>query len=271
MYHKSWFNFLHQIDAAKQELDFKTNEEIFYRGHTNDQHQLLPGLYRQMPSGTKEKRVWKKRVWDNESDMFYEFRARAKEVHNGNLNDWDILFYMQHHGVKTRLLDWTESLGVALYFSLLNYDKDKCTPTIWIMNPYKLNEAYHKSRDMYAPENLDIIDSSHQVSSYSDYLLYTNPEDMIWWKQPLALYPIRRVDRLTTQGGYFTIQGTDIRPLEEIVPATKKIWKKIEIPVEAIPSAFNFLEQAGINHYIMFPDLDGLSKFLNRKYFGSPV
>lgn len=267
MFHKSWLTFLQTIEEAKIELGFKKNEEVFFRGHSHYNFKLLPGIFRPLTNG-----ISKKELWDNESDMFYEFRARAKEVHVGTLSDWDILFYMQHHGVRTRLLDWSESLGVALYFALLNYDKAVCSPSIWMLNPYKLNECYHYSRDMYAPEKLDTTYSrTNKVSSYSDYLLCSKPSDMIWWKQPLAIYPIRRVDRLTTQGGYFTIHGTDTRPLEEIVPASKKIWKKIEIPVTAIDSAFRFLDQAGITHYTMFPDLDGLSGYLNKKYFSLPI
>lgn len=267
MFHKSWFDFLEEIEAAKRMLEFKRNEEIFFRGHTQVRYRLLPGIFRNL-----EKGISKKQIWDNESDMFYEFRARAKEVHNGNLTDWDILFYMQHHGVNTRLLDWSESFGVALYFAMLNYEKGKSNPCIWILNPYKLNETYHGSRDMYAPENLDITDkSTREVSSYSDYLLYGRADDMIWWKQPLAIYPIRRVDRLTTQGGYFTIHGTDVRPIEEIIAPSKRIWRKIELPDEAAESALLFLDQAGINHYTMFPDLDGLSNYLNKKYFDQKI
>lgn len=170
--------------------------------------------------------------------MFYEFRARAKEVHNGNLSDWDVLFYMQHHLVKTRLLDWTESSGEALYFALLKYDPAKSSPGIWLLNPYRLNLLYRKTRDFYAPENLDYFDkTSGEWLSYSDYLLYVNANDILWWDQPIAIYPIRRVDRLTTQGGYFTIHGKNNRPMEKNSTASKKVLRKIELPKIALKSA----------------------------------
>ncbi len=46
------------------------------------------------------------------------FRAKARELNNSIYDDWDILFYMQHHGIKPRLLDWSDSFSVAVYFAL---------------------------------------------------------------------------------------------------------------------------------------------------------
>lgn len=260
MFHKSWMTFIREIEAVKQSLGFRKNEEIFYRGHTHHTHELMPGLFRNLENGFS-----KQSLWNHESDMFYEFRARAKEVHNGNLCDWDVLFYMQHHGMQTRLLDWSESFGVALYFALLDYKRGTSSPHIWVLNPYKLNEKYHNSRDLYAPENLDYTKNG-QTYSYSDFLLYVQPSAGIWWKEPIAIYPIRRVDRLTTQGGYFTVHGTINKSLEKISSQRENICRRVEIPPEAIESAFLFLEQSGINHFTMFPDLDGLARYLNKKY-----
>jgi hypothetical protein len=268
MYSKSWEAFIVAIERAKKDLDFQKNEEYFFRGHSRTDYHLLPSLFR--PLSTKL--FTKSQLWDNESDSFYEFKARAKEVHSGNLNDWDILFFMQHHGARTRLLDWSESFGVALYFALLNFDPATSKPCIWLLNPYRLNETYYGDRDLYAPENLDNWnDDEEEYLSYSDYILYEKPDDILWWNKPIALYPIRRVDRLTTQGGYFTIHGKDLRPIEQMIPARKNIWRKIDLPMDAVDSAFLFLEQAGISHFTMFPDLDGLANYLNRKYYGDKI
>ncbi|HEX7903639.1 MAG TPA: FRG domain-containing protein [Chitinophagaceae bacterium] len=264
-YSKSWIGFLEKIEAAKNQIGFLDNEECFYRGHSHTDYLLLPGLYRGFDITGKKIPV---PAWNKECDLFYEFRSKAKELHSQNLADWDILFFMQHHGVRTRLLDWSESLGVAIYFSLCNYRPGTSKPCIWIMNPYKLNEEYHDSRDLFDPLLLNYYeDYEEEGDSYSDLILYTNPSDIFPWDVPIGLYPVRRVDRLTTQSGYFTIHGNDSRPIEKIVSDKKNICKKIEIPTDAIDSAFAFLEHAGINQFTLFPDMDGLAAYLNKKYF----
>lgn len=57
--------------------------------HTQESYKLIPGLYRGLTKTTK--RI-PDDLWERESDMFYEFRSKAKELHNHNLNDWDLLF-----------------------------------------------------------------------------------------------------------------------------------------------------------------------------------
>jgi hypothetical protein len=261
-YTEAWFNFMEELEAAKNSLGFEKNEECFFRGHTHESHKLTPGLLRSVPGNDKEI-PWD--LWYAEYSCFYEFRARAKDVHQGDLSDWDILFFMQHHGCKTRLLDWTENLGVALYFSLLGPRDAIFSPTIWMMNPYAFNEEYHDSRDLYSPEFLDKWDNKEEdYISYSDILI----GDLdFWWDEPVAIYPIRRVDRLTTQGGYFTIHGNNVKSIEDIVRKKNNLLRKIVLPQEAIKDAEDFLEMAGINQFTMFPDLDGLAGYLNRKYF----
>jgi len=260
---------LSEIEDAKASLKFLKNEECFYRGHAEISWELCPSLLRGIkPYKTN---LITEEYWDVESDLYFEFRSRARVLHSQEMTDWDVLFSMQHHKVKTRLLDWTEMLGTAIYFALLgckrNGNLGGNSPCIWLMNPYRLNELFHGSRDLWDPENLDTYNGDDE--SYSELLLGIHKHEkgeMFYWDEPVALYPLRKDDRLTNQGGYFTIHGNNILPIE-VLPHNKEFLKKILLPSTAISNAIDFLGSAGINDFTMFPDLDGLAEYLNHKYF----
>lgn len=249
-----WLKFLRRIDREKQALGCKDPEECFYRGHQESNWELLPTLMRHCRAVGK---VTPEDIRRIECSLYFEFRARARELHDQILTEWDILFSMRHHGLATRLLDWTETLGVALYFALKGVEK-KSRPCVWIMNPYALNEISWKERDLVSPEYLPQGDYG-----FSDYLVDFSESAGFDWIEPVALYPIQRNSRLQAQRGYFTIHGEDTRPLEKIRP---DLVRRVELPEAAWADARLFLRDAGIDELLMFPDLDGLARHLHTKY-----
>ena len=127
--------FFELIDQVKSKLDFQPGEECLYRGQSDTTWPLLPSLMRHCRASGLEGNE----IRDLEATLYYEFQARARELHQRSLSGWDVLFFMRHHGVATRILDWTEVLGVALYFAILGAG-DGATPCVWVLNPYALNE-----------------------------------------------------------------------------------------------------------------------------------
>ena len=251
---QAWAHFLKTVDRKRKELRFEDTEECFFRGHTESSWPLLPTLLRHC---RRKKLKGAAKIRDIESSLYFEFRARARELHGQSVDEWDVLFHMRHHGLATRLLDWTETLGVAVYFALRDATRDS-TPCVWLLNPYALNERSWKVRDLVAPEYLPQGDYD-----FSDYLVDYSKSAGFDWNKPVALYPLQKNARVHAQRGYFTIHGENIRPLEEIVPT---LTRQVELPRQARKDAWRFLEDAGINEHLLFPDLDGLTRHLHKKY-----
>ena len=250
----AWANFLRTVDRERRLLGFEQDEECFFRGHQEQTWDLSPTLLRHCKKRGLTKPA---EIRDFEASLYFEFRARARELHDQSPNEWDILFSMRHHGVATRLLDWTETLGVAVFFALRDAS-DESQPCVWLLNPYALNERSWKIRDLVAPEYLPQGDYD-----FSDYLVDYSKSAGFDWDEPVALYPIQRNARLHAQRGFFTIHGEDIRPLDDMVPS---VVRQVPLPRDSWEDARLFLRDAGIDEFLMFPDLDGLARHLHGKY-----
>jgi len=88
-----------------------------FRGQANALHGLVPGIGRNHPDYVPTKEL--------ERVLLSEFKRRSQRFTTKPrpTSDWDWLILGQHHGLKTRLLDWTSDWRVALYFSLLPHDE----------------------------------------------------------------------------------------------------------------------------------------------------
>lgn len=259
----AWQQFLNDIGHARKELgcDIGSEHEAWFRGHSRGSHSLLPSLFRHFRD-PNDPLTWDK-VWQKEADLFWEFSARARELHGGTESDWDILFAMQHHGTPTRLLDWTEVLAVAVYFAVANVDESSQGdhPCVWVLNPYRLNECSEWGDDLVYPPYLGWDEKRKTYYSYGELLV----EDGMDWDWPVAIYPRQRTTRIHAQRGWFTIHGDRFLPIDGFRDR-KRYLRKVQLPLVALPAARIFLEFAGVNHYSLFPDLQNLSLHLREKH-----
>jgi hypothetical protein len=261
-----WQKFLNNIETVRRKLgcDSGSRHEAWFRGHTKSSHHLLPSLFRNFENPNSPDQ-WQK-IWNIERDLFWEFTARARELHGVLDDDWDFLFAMQHYGTPTRLLDWTEVLGVAIYFATLGIDEQHDTndvdpPCIWVMNPYRLNQSsWVESGDLIYPKVLGWDKEEETYYTYGELLM----EDNIDWDWPVAIYPRQRNPRLHAQRAWFTIHGDKFVSMES-GSRHQHCLERVTLPFGAIRAAKRLLQIAGIDHYLLFADLESLSLHLREK------
>jgi len=237
----SWVDFYNGILREIDRISENENcEKPFFRGVVDNTSKLLPTLF--------------KTQWNPvqlEMNLFIDFESKSSFFYGieSSRNSWDILTEMRHHRLPTRLLDWTGSFAVSLYFALRDYKGDT-TPCIFIMNPFLLNEKSIKRNKIASVVDNPAFDYKNQFLRETGKIPFDNP---------VAIYPLKSHARLLAQDGFFTVHGMNIKPIDEIYP---DLIKRFDIPKSIIEDAMRFLHVANINEFTLYPDIDGLCRQL---------
>ncbi|MBH0346350.1 FRG domain-containing protein [Bacillus cereus] len=246
--------------------EFRRNSKsnwIWFRGHGDENYLLDSGLFRVRQSNERLSLLEYRLL---EARIFNSFTSQATTFVNED--SIDILFYMQHYGVKTRLLDWTESFGTALYFAFdsWNYNDNK-QACIWLLDPNALNEYFGKGLSVYLPGYF----KDQGIRIISEMFGKQDTQGKLFNNNSFAMYPMKNNQRLLSQRGFFTVQGNLLldleQEIEQICPDEKdKIIKKIILPTDLVENVYEYLTINGINDFTIFNDTDGLGKSINKEY-----
>lgn len=217
-----------------------------FRGHSDSSWLLRPGLGRYDVDEQERRKL--------EAIAYYDFVGRSGQLLPETNTDWANLLTMQHHGVPTRLLDWSESFAIALHFALGGAKGDAA---IWILNPYELNKESRGPgfEGLPTPEDLG--------GGYRDLFIDNDPAEA-FGGGAVAIAPLRHHPRIFNQQGAFTLHKDLDTPLDSLYPRAVRM---ISIPEAAHEEAQDFLRLAGISAFSAFPDLDALARDIKAKQF----
>lgn len=227
------------VDLLAPHRDF----DPWFRGQSDISWPLTPGLYR----------AENKKFLD-EDDFRHDFRRRAwpylpRSAHEP-ANDWEWYFLMQHHGLPTRLLDWSESALVALYFAVSGPHRPQ-NPVVWVLDPWALNRVVARKGDVV----LDAEDTKARS--------YLRPpfSDKVLPPYPIALESPLKSARIAAQRGTFTLHGKNAKGIDRY-PAIYRRITKIAIARSKVPLLREQLRVAGITETTVFPELPALCQEL---------
>jgi len=211
----------------------------------------------------------------------YRFMSRSQIPHD----DWNQYFLMQHYGLKTRLLDWTENALVALFFAVNERISDSHAAKVWILAPHRLNafttklacgisvsaiaipDAVENPSAGIATKKgmIDINELCHKYLALdmSKYVLYPEQKNTRFF--PLAIYPTLLDDRMANQQSCFTIFGDEVNGLLQ-AEENNNFLRHIVIEPNKKQAIQNELKWLGVSHKSITPDLDGLCKSIEEIY-----
>ncbi|MEK4695547.1 FRG domain-containing protein [Bacillus sp. FSL M8-0063] len=257
---KKWYDILEEIELFRRK---SMSNWIWFRGHGNEEYKLDSGLFRVSDKG--EKLVLGEYL-NIEQRLLVNFKNQSATFIREDLID--LQFHMQHHGLKTRLLDWTDSFGTALYFAFDGWDYDSGkNACIWLLDPYALNEYV---QGIPAINTTDGLRNMYKEDVKGDIWDLASVFDIKGVKYSFPIYPSKNNSRLLSQNGYFTVQSNRLEDLEveleEACPQYKeKILKKIILSTDLVENIYEHLTLNGINHFTVFNDIDGLCQYLNKE------
>lgn len=218
------------------------DERYFFRGESKSYYKLVPAIGRceiptvRLPSGEAYPLGYY-----SEASIFERFKNQAlARIEYIPKNDWEWLSLAQHHGLPTRFLDWTCNPLVALFFA--------------VGNPFSEKDREKAKIDK---ENYDGSAAFYLLTIKSSFVDISDAENPFEYNK-VAIYSPPHVSlRIANQSGVFTIQPEPKKPLNEF-----RRVRKYRIPFDARELLRKELRLLGIHHSFIFPDLDGLSKYL---------
>lgn len=244
-------NFIATID------DLINNKKFtFFRGDKLiDDFQLVPKIYKSTYS----------KISQYEKDMLtdFTFLSASKSTVTSRLYIEEMLD-AQHYGLPTRLLDWSESALIALYFAV-NPSKEypNSDSVIWALNPEKLNK-------MALPDSSNEIKGALPIGSSSDKYdklineYYTSSKEQLY---PIAIKTRRINPRIEAQRGVFLLYCiNDNKKCLTKYQNSNEFLIQIVIKHEVAKIMHKQLQSLGVTHYQIFPEINSIAQDIQNVY-----
>jgi hypothetical protein len=231
-----------------------TNFDCYFRGEPRLSETLQPSI------GRRHYYAGKSIVFTaaQERVMLHRFRRHAYNHFQRVPTDWETLFLARHHGLPTRLLDWTSNPLVALYFAAF-YENDEVT--------------YHDARARAATMKLNLDGSvwaiRRRASDGHDIDVFDERVSPLSMRGIKLVYPFYPTARMTAQSGMFTLHG---EPWKNVIQCAGQRFRENELDIANLKhwtvssrskaSVILDLERLAVNSRTLFPDLEGLAKGL---------
>lgn len=185
---------------------------------------------------------------------------------------WNWLALAQHHGLPTRLLDWTYSPYIAMHFATNELSRYKDDGVIYALNYVAMNESLpDKLLNIIKKEQSNTFTASMLDSVCKDLSDIEDLESEFNQEFLIFLEPPSLDDRIINQFALFSFLSNPSKLLDHWLKDHEQHFFKIIIKKELKWEIRDKLDQANITERVLFPGLDGLSLWLKRHYSSKDV
>lgn len=245
--------FVRRVDSLFERWDADPGD-LWFRGVSALGYKPVPGV------------VWRK--VDDEESIVTEFLISYRGLFEGQVQDpWEQYALMQHYGLPTRLLDWTISPLLGLYFAVSGKSAPTATRAVWVLDPYELNNR--AVGDSVIP--LAGRATAKEFADLNNYLpCPLRPKSQAKPPRPaLAIDVPFSNRRIVAQQGCFTVHGASPSPIDEQLSSGGRTRNHLALfRIRGKSRAEMLLEELrrfGFRDEIVFPDLPALSARLVRE------
>jgi len=175
---------------------------------------------------------------------------------------WNWLALGQHHGLPTRLLDWTFSPYVALHFVCSSAEDAGRDGAIWSIDytrthdrlPAELRTVLEREgADVFTVEMLDeVAPEVGDLEDLGEFMLFVEPPSFD--------------ERIVNQYALFSVLSRAESAVEDWIAAHGELARRIVVPAELKWEIRDKLDLANVTERVLFPGLDGLTRWLSRYY-----
>ena len=256
MPNQTWLDIVDALYEGSWNTDLQRFRSPFaFRGLSSTEHSLRSSLVRLARGSGDVRRL--------ELSLLRNFRKYARAEAAPADSIWDWLALGQHHGLPTRLLDWTYSPLVALHFATEDpavFDRDG---VVWCVDFVAANRRLpSRLRRMLKDEGSDTftVEMLAAFKNIRDFDRLSRDPFVVFLEPPA-------VDRrILNQFALFALMSDPKATLDDWVQRHPDLCRRVIVPAALKWEIRDKLDQANVNERVLFPGLDGLSRWLSRYY-----
>jgi hypothetical protein len=178
-------------------------------------------------------------------------------------DDWEMLIAAQHHGVPTRLLDWSYSPLVAAFFATRARIGEECDRAIWRLDWQAVHRKFALPPLALLIQDLDSTLGAREKMTPWKLFSERNGKPFACMIEPPSLDA-----RSVAQAATFTLCSCTSKSFDAFLEeqGLREALTKFVVPLDAVARFRDQLDLVGIDERRLFPDLDGVASAIQRYY-----